>query len=107
MSQSRANDNCWANPPFRLIGPVLDKIIRSRTQATLIVPAWTAQPWWPRALETCASWEELPKAEGNFTHATQSKPAKAPKWRVAALRFGGGVIRSPVSCAGGACATTS
>lgn len=53
-----------------MIGTVLDRILRKRTQATSIVPVWTAQPWWQRAVETWASWEELPKAEGVFTHAT-------------------------------------
>lgn len=107
MSQNWASDNCWVNPPFQLIGSVLDKILRTKARATLIVPVWSAQPWWQRAVETCASWEELPKAEGVFTHDTQTTPAKAPKWRVAAFRFDGGVTRSPVSCAGSACATTS
>lgn len=107
MSQNWASDNCWVNPPFQLIGSVLDKILRTKARATLIVPVWSAQPWWQRAVETCASWEELPKAEGVFTHDTQTTPAKAPKWRVAAFRFDGRVTRSPVSCAGSACATTS
>lgn len=45
MSQSWVNDNCLANRPFQMIGPVLDRILHTRTQATLIVPVWTAQPW--------------------------------------------------------------
>lgn len=37
-------ENAWANPPFNMMGPVIDKVIREGVTATIVAPAWPAQP---------------------------------------------------------------
>ena len=44
-------ENGYANPPFAVIGQVLEKLWRTSRELTIIVPAWPGQPWWPRLLE--------------------------------------------------------
>ena len=40
------NINAHLFPPFSLIGRVLRKVRRDRTQGTLVVPDWKTQPWY-------------------------------------------------------------
>ena len=40
------NENAYIFPPFSLIGRVLRKIRRERTQGILVVPDWKTQPWY-------------------------------------------------------------
>ena len=35
----------WVNPPFFILGKVIDLIIQQKAQATIIAPLWPAQPW--------------------------------------------------------------
>jgi len=86
-----AGENAWANPPFTLMGAVLDKVIRERVTATVVAPVWRAQPWWARAVETCSSWELLPPAEGVYRDppSPTARPAASPFWRTAVFRFRG------------------
>ena len=86
-----AGENAWANPPFNLMGPVLDKVIREEATATVVAPVWRAQPWWTRAVEACSTWEMLPPAEGVYPAAPSpgSKPTASPFWRTAVFRFPG------------------
>jgi hypothetical protein len=44
-------ENGYANPPFSLIGKILQKIRKTGRDLTLIVPAWPSQHWWPLLLE--------------------------------------------------------
>jgi ribonuclease HI len=37
----------WLVPPFRLIGNALRMVAQSRSRATIIIPWWPAQTWWP------------------------------------------------------------
>lgn len=89
LTHDWVGDNCWANPPFQLMGVVVDKILRSRAQVTLVAPVWRTQPWWSLAVAGCSSWEDLLPHEGVFTHDSHSTPAATPKWRVAVFRFDG------------------
>ena len=91
-------ENAWANPPFHLMGPVLDKVLRERVTATIVAPVWKAQPWWARAVEACSTWQLLPPAEGVYRAAPSpaGRPTGSPFWRTAVFRFLGGP----------ACATT-
>ena len=36
----------YAFPPFSLIAPVLQKIQEDKAEMILVVPQWTAQPWY-------------------------------------------------------------
>lgn len=44
MSVDWRGDNAWANPPFNLVGLVIDKIVREGASVTLVAPRWEAQP---------------------------------------------------------------
>ncbi len=44
-------ENGYANPPFAVIGLVLQKLKTSKQSLTMVVPAWPAQHWWPMLLE--------------------------------------------------------
>lgn len=39
--------NNWCNPPFRLIGQVVELLQEQRATATVIIPVWPKQYWWP------------------------------------------------------------
>jgi len=86
-----SDENAWANPPFNLLGPVVDKVIRERATATVVAPVWRAQPWWARAVEACADWHLLPPAEGVYraSPTPTARPAAVPFWRTAVFRFCG------------------
>jgi len=43
--QSWANENGYANPPFNLIGQVLQKVIRDQAKITIVVPVWKPASW--------------------------------------------------------------
>jgi len=51
MAFDWSSENAWANPPFHLIGAVINRLLTTGGAATLIVLHWTAQPWWHRAVE--------------------------------------------------------
>lgn len=40
-------ENNWCNPPFHLIALVLAVLKEQRAEATVIVPVWPTQSWWP------------------------------------------------------------
>lgn len=95
MQQPWTDDNCWCNPPFNLLGPVVHKIVRSHAQVTLVAPRWEAQPWWARAREACSAFVVLPADEGVFMHGSQVSLAPKPKWEVVAFRFGSAPVATP------------
>mmetsp|Transcript_27203 Transcript_27203/g.33009 ORF Transcript_27203/g.33009 Transcript_27203/m.33009 type:complete len:630 (+) Transcript_27203:1385-3274(+) len=41
------DENNWCNPPFKLIGELVRVLRAQRARATVIVPYWTRQHWWP------------------------------------------------------------
>jgi len=87
LKQSWTAENAWANPPFHMLGAVVNKIVSSGATATLITPIWRAQPWWAVAVENCCESDPLSDAEGVFTHGLRSAAAPQPFWPTAALRF--------------------
>jgi len=97
-----AGENAWANPPFNLLGAVLDKVIREQLTATVVAPVWKAQPWWARALEACVEWQMLPPAEGVYRGAPSpaTRPTASPFWRTAVFRFRGGPASAMTPTAG-------
>jgi len=82
-------ENAWANPPFNLMGAVVDKVIRERVAATVVAPVWKAQPWWARAVEACSVWQLLPPAEGVYRAEPSpvTRPPGSPFRRTAVFRF--------------------
>ena len=41
----------WLNPPWCLLGDIINKLHQERPAAVLIVPYWPTQMWWPRLLQ--------------------------------------------------------
>lgn len=97
MRFSWRGDNAWANPPFNLIGPVVDKAVRESAAVTLVSPYWPAQPWWPTAVRACSAMLRLPAAEGvlKYGHGDKASTATRPQWRVVVLRFEGAGHATP------------
>lgn len=81
------DENAWANPPFHLVGAVIHRVLANNVTATLIAPAWRAQPWWQRAVDGCHEWQRLPPADGVYTRGSRSTPAPSPSWRTVVFRF--------------------
>lgn len=73
----------WANPPFIMIGRLLQKVRREQASLVVVVPFWETQAWWPLFVELLADHPVLltprtdlylPGAQGNQT------PLHAPNW---------------------------
>ena len=47
FAQLWKGEHSWCNPPWGLIGRVLRKIQQEGASATLVLPYWTSQYWWP------------------------------------------------------------
>lgn len=95
-----AGENAWANPPFHLVGAVVNNILATGATVTFVAPEWRAQPWWRRAVDGCLEWQRLPPADGVFKHASRSTPAPQPFWRTVAFRFGATPISATTPSAG-------
>ena len=92
-------ENNWVNPPFSLIGRVINKIVADKAIATVIVPWWTSQVWWHLVAPNghtltplVTDWLLLPSRSALFMSGQgsgNSRAGAAPRWRVLALRFDG------------------
>jgi len=82
-------DNCWANPPFNLVGPFVHRIIQTKACVTLVARLWEAQPCWAPAVEACTEFFPLPLEEDVYTHVAADRPSPRPWWRTVAFRFNG------------------
>ena len=51
FSVSWTNINCYAFPPFSLIGRVIQKMVKDKADVTLIAPLWKTQHWFPEVLQ--------------------------------------------------------
>ena len=93
-----AFDQCWTstnsymNPPFSLIGQVLDKIRHDRASVTLIVPVWVGRPWWPRLMLMSSAVVLLPRRADLFLRGQASSTQKLspPSWQAIACRISSG-----------------
>ena len=82
----------WINPPWSELPRVIQRLVRDRPRAILIVPYWQGAPWWPSA-STLGSVLVL---DGPIF--TQGQVLlKAPKWRTAAILLTRAVARTPCS----------
>ena len=41
----------YANPPWNLVGRVLNKVQQDQETLVLVAPVWKSQPWYPKLLE--------------------------------------------------------
>ncbi|GLC60617.1 hypothetical protein PLESTB_001648500 [Pleodorina starrii] len=49
----------WCNPPFGLIGRVLEHAARCRTRMALIVPFWPGAAWWHKLVENACVFQSF------------------------------------------------
>lgn len=88
MAQDWSRDNNWVNPPFAMIGRVVDKILAERARATLVVPMWPTSPWWARTMAAASAWRRLPSSEDTFLLGSAGGAQRtAPPWPVFAVRI--------------------
>eukprot|EP00170_Pyropia_yezoensis_P007380 contig_30246_g7403 len=82
-------ENGWCNPQFKLLLPVVRKIIQQDASVTLVAPVWPAKAWWHLAARHCSHFQLLPAADEVSTHGARAGAAKLPTCRVAVFRFDG------------------
>jgi len=88
LQQDWRNEKNWINPPFRLIGKILKHIQLQRAEATIILPLWKNQPWFPLlqkmtlATTRIPQWAILPAAEN-------AEPLRNTKWKIFAFMISG------------------
>jgi hypothetical protein len=89
-------ENSWINPPFSLIGRVWRRLRSMGASASMVVPIWTASPWWhliaPDGVHLDSSvvdWVWLPRWDLLFSPGNPSKfeaTSPSPRWQVIAIR---------------------
>ena len=87
----------WINPPFGMIGRVIQKLRADRAVATVIVPFWRGRHWWclvapdgSHLSEYVRDWVWLRSVQDTFLPGERSgnqTPQNAPGWRVMAIHF--------------------
>ncbi|XP_072039448.1 uncharacterized protein [Amphiura filiformis] len=85
-----AAHNNFCNPPFRMIGQVLQTIAQRQAHATIIAPLWPAQPWFQtlREMSICPPLKR-PKGKACIPCGAQPEPWKNNRWKVYAWRICG------------------
>ena len=87
--------NNFVNPPFRLLQRVLNLIISTKAQATVIAPWWPAMPWFQtiRAIAVCPPLKlPSPKLMCFPILAETPEPLKNHSWRMFAWRVDGNLV---------------
>jgi hypothetical protein len=89
-------ENNWCNPPFGLIGHVLQHMQDCGAAGTLICPHWRTRPWWHWVCPDghnfapyIVDWIQLPRADDLFLPGPKhgnSRGIGSPRWEVYALR---------------------
>lgn len=88
MSHSWEGENPWINPPFSMIGRILQKMKKEKTTGTIVAPLWTAQPWYPTLLKmSVAPPLLLPFRRDLFVHPRGGD--RLPRWASLAWRVSG------------------
>ena len=82
-------ENAWLNPPFSMIFRVLHKVRTDKAVATLLVPLWPAQPWFPMLMGMLVEAPlVLPQLSPLFVHPCLKK-GKTPTWLSLVCRISG------------------
>lgn len=89
MARPWTNENAWVNPPFSMIGRILQKVEMEGTTITLVAPLWPAQPWFPRLVQMLvAAPLVLPQLPDLFQHPLKAR-CKTPNWLTVVWRISG------------------
>jgi len=91
FTQDWAGETNWVVPPFCLIHRVLQHIRECGAIATVVLPRWDGQPWWPMVLNQVNRQVELPPAEEVFLEGPAGaqflEPLHNRAWRFLAVQF--------------------
>jgi hypothetical protein len=92
LAQKWRNEINWVNPDFSLIDDVLALVVAQWATATIIVPDWRSQAWWPllqRLAPAGWQWVPIPQEPGVFLSgsAFNRLPGGAPLWGVWAVHI--------------------
>lgn len=86
-------ENCWMFPPAS--GPViprcLKKIRNEKINATMVIPVWPSQHWWPLVWPLCMDWPcLLPRHPATLSNWVEGKEVQSlPFWPLVAVRLSG------------------
>lgn len=86
-------ENCWLFPPAS--GPLIPKCLKfiesNKISATILVPVWASQPWWPLLWPLCQDWPALlPRHPFTLSNWVEGKEVQSlPFWPLVALRLSG------------------
>ena len=99
-----SRENGYTNPPFSIIGRLLQLVRIRRATLTIVAPVWRAQPWWPMLMAMCIDFPII-ISDYNHHHHYKHSPLfippdhrhgmniSIPKWEVAAFRISGSSSR--------------
>ena len=87
FSQDWSGHTNWVVPSFALVGRVLQHLAESGARATVVVPEWQAQPWWPLLLSLAKDWHPLKIQDFEAGPSGFLEPAKNGMWRLWAVRI--------------------
>jgi len=93
FAQRWAGERLLLVPPFRVLHRTLAYLADQAAVATLVVPEWPAQPWWPRLLEVATAWTPLSPADFRLQDG-YAEPLAKPGWRLWAVCVDGRRARS-------------
>lgn len=87
FAQDWRGENNWCVPPFHLIHKVLELVEQEGAVATLVVPMWESQPWWPVLVRLAVAW--IPLSSTAFVSGPSGyvEPWKSREWHFSAVRI--------------------
>jgi hypothetical protein len=92
MKHPWTNERGWANPPFALIGRVLQKVRAEKASIILVAPLWPAQPWFASLLAMITDVPMiLPRSNNLFQHPILDKTGQSmnPNWASVVWKISG------------------
>ena len=81
FTQDWHGENNWAVPPATLVFRVLALVREQEAEATVVLPKWPAQPWWPLLMQMCQDIVELPNAAFVAGPSGHVEPHKNCEWQ--------------------------
>lgn len=91
FTQNWEGENNWVVPPFAMIHSVLRHVWECQAEATVIIPHWESQPWWPLLLQLMTDRIVLARGCQCFQEGRSGfvEPWKNPTWEYWAVRLQG------------------
>ena len=104
-------ENGFSNPPFSLIGRILQLVRIRKVTMSIVAPVWRSQPWWPVLTSMCVDDPIMLSDKTTLQHVfhhhhhhpqhifippdyREGMTIYPPAWEVAAFRISGKASRS-------------